>query len=784
VTSFLLGTRRDGVGSSAVRPDGEPKVLGQFNFSSDLHPEGALWGATVRSPHPRADIVSIDISSALAMPGVRCVLTHEDVPGRKTFGLIRADQPVLAFGTVRYQGEPVAIVAADDPERARRAVAAITVSYDVSEPVCDPERALCDASVLVHPAGNLVRHVAIRHGDIDRAFSEADLVVAGEYETGTQDQAFLGPESGLAVPGADGGVDLYVASQHIHADRAQIAACLGLPAEQVRVVLAGVGGAFGGREDVSMHIHACMLALRTGRPVTMMYAREESFLGHVHRHPSKVRVEHAVKRSGKILGVRVRLLLDGGAYTSMSPIVVVNACYFAAGTYAVDNVWIDGYAVYTNNPPNGAMRAFGLVQSCFAVESNMDRVARALRCDPVKLRIQNALEVGTVLPTGQAIDGPAPVRELLELLAKAPLPQAEVGEIDLRRLPGGVGNVTHGEGIRRGVGFALGMKAIGFSGGQDDTSTAQVVVSALGGEPVVEVRTAAAECGQGIVTVQAQIARSELGIDQVAVTQPDTSMADAGSSSASRQTWMTGGAVLGACQEVRRAMLEAAGAMLKRPPESLRLSDGAISEATSGECLLELAELLVDRDFEASYEYHHRRTESIDPETGQGNAHIAFAYAAHRAVVDVDVELGLVRVVELRTAQDVGKAINPLAVTGQIEGGTAQGLGLALMEEIQIVDGKVKNPSFTDYLIPTMLDMPPVVIELLELAHPDSPYGLNGVAELPNTSSTPAIINAVRDATNLELGRAPLRPDDIALAPLAATVVGGEFLLSKEETKT
>ena len=783
MSSVALRTRREVVGTSALRPDGEPKALGQFNFSSDLHPEGALWGTTVRSPHPRADIVSIDISRALAMPGVRCVLTHEDVPGRKTFGMRIADQPVLAMGTVRYQGEPVAIVAADDPERARRAARAITVTYEVLEPVCEPEGALSDGSERVHPAGNLVRHVAIRHGDIDRAFSEADLVVCGEYETGTQDQAFLGPESGLAVPGADGGIDLYASSQHIHEDREQIAASLGLAPEQVRVVLAGVGGAFGGREDLSMHLHACMLALRTGRPVAMMYGREESFFGHVHRHPSKVRVEHAVKRSGKILGVRVRLLLDGGAYTSTSQIVVANASYFAAGAYAVDNVWIDGYAVYTNNPPNGAMRGFGAVQSCFAVESNMDKVARALGCDPVQLRIDNALEEGTVLPTGQAVDGPIPVRELLELLVKAPLPDDD-GEIDLRRLPGGLGNVTHGEGIRRGVGYAVGMKAIGFSGGVDDTSTAHVVVSALGGEPVVEVRTAASECGQGIVTVQAQIARSELGIDQVAVAQPDTTMADAGSSSASRQTWMTGGAVLGACREVRRLMLEAAGARLNRSPDTLSLRDGVIEDAKTAEALLGLTDLLKEHDFEASFEYHHRPTQSIDPETGQGEAHIAYAFAAHRAVVDVDVELGLVRVVELRTAQDVGKAINPLAVTGQIEGGTAQGLGLALLEEIQIVDGKVKNPSFTDYLIPTMLDMPPVVIDLLELPHPDSPYGLNGVGEPPSLSSTPAIMNAVRDATGLELGRAPLRPDDIALSPLVAAGASSNSDLSKQEAKT
>jgi len=381
------------------------------------------------------------------------------------------------------------------------------------------------------------------------------------------------------------------------------------------------------------------------------------------------------------------------------------------------------------------------------------------------------MRTGTTLPTGQVVDGPAPVRDLLEMLQAAPMPAPDPDGLELRRLPGGVGNVTHGEGIRRGVGYALGMKAIGFSGGVDDTSTAHVVVSAVAGLPVVEVRTAAAECGQGIVTVVAQIARTELGLDQVAVAQADTSMPSAGSSSASRQTWMTGGAVLGACREVREQLCRRAAALLGRPAESMALVDGFVEDSSSHVKLVALGELLADCDVEATYEYHHRRTESIDPERGQGQAHIAFAYAAHRAVVDVDVELGLVRVVEILTAQDVGKAMNPLAVVGQIEGGTAQGLGLALLEEVQIVGGKVKNPSFTDYLIPTFLDVPPMRVQLLELPHPDSPYGLNGVGEPPNLSSTPAIMNAVRDATGLELARVPLRPDDIALGPAAAATV-------------
>ena len=587
-------------------------------------------------------------------------------------------------------------------------------------------------------------------------------MIEADLEVGTQDPAFLGPESGLAVPDGEGGVDLHVAAQWLHLDQLQVAASLGLPLEKVRLALGGVGGAFGGREDLSMHIHACMLALRTGRPVRMVYNREESFFGHVRRHPARARVELGAKRRRHLVFANVRLLLDGGAYTSTSKVVIANACYFAAGAYQVPDVRIDGYAVFTNNPPCGAMRGFGAVQACYAIESAIDRLAGALGIDPLELRLRNALVQGAMLPNGQPTDGPTPVRELLEHLRDLPMPpEPDGGPLDLRTLPGGLGNVTHGEGLRRGVGYALGMKAIGYSGGLDDYSTARVRLRVLNGTPVADVHSAAAECGQGIVTVQAQIVRTELGVEQVVVRQADTSIGDSGSSSASRQTWMTGGAVLGACEAVRDAVLAraAAGAGPAGRPDSSWPAAACTSrdDPTVG---VALADLLGDDVIDEEFEYHHRPTEPIDDERGQGAAHVAFAYAAHRAVVDVDTELGLVRVVELATAQDVGKAINPIAVEGQIEGGTAQGLGLALMEEVQIVDGRIRNPSFTDYLIPTILDMPPVTTKVFEFPHPDSPYGLNGVGEPPNLSSTPAIMNALRNATGLDLPRVPVRPTD------------------------
>ena len=712
-------TIRGGIGESLRRPDGIPKVTGEFAYSSDLWADTMLWGATLRSPHPRARIREIDIAPALALRGVRAVLTHEDVPGRKEYGLEIADQPVLAIDQVRYQGEPIAIVAADHPETARRAADRIEVDFEVLSPVTDPEAAF-DAEPL-HPSGNLLRHVHIEHGDPE---ATADVVVRGEYEVGMQDQAFLGPESGMAVPAEDGGVDLYVSTQWLHVDRDQVAASLDLPPDQVRITLAGVGGAFGAREDLSMQIHACLLALHTGKPVKMMYGREESFFGHVHRHPARMRYEHGATRDGRLVYVKARILLDGGAYASSSTAVCSNAASFACGPYEVPNALIDSYVVYTDNPPCGAMRGFGAVQACFAHEAQMDKLAAALDLDPVELRRRNAMTQGTALPTGAPIRSPAPVAELLERVRDRQLP----GSVD--GLPGGVANTTHGEGVRRGIGYAVGFKNVGYSEGFDDYSTARVRVSLVGGEPLVEVHTAAAEVGQGLVTVQEQIARQELGFERVVVLPADTQVGSAGSSSASRQTYMTGGAVKLAC-EAAREELERRGGSLEEPIDVTR-------------------------------EHHHRRTVPLDAK-GQGDAHVTFAFAAHRAVVDVDTELGLVRVVEIATAQDVGKAINPQAVEGQIEGGIAQGLGLALMEEIQVVDGEVRNASFTDYLIPTVLDMPPVSLDVLEMADPEAPYGLRGVGEPPTISSTPAIVSALRAATGAELRRVPVRPDDIAL---------------------
>jgi CO/xanthine dehydrogenase Mo-binding subunit len=726
------------VGESVARVDGIPKTTGEFAYSSDLVAAGMLWGHTVRSPHAHARIRGIDITEAVTMAGVHAVLTHEDVPGDKHYGLEFPDQPVLAIDRVRYFGEAVALVAAEHPEQARRAAAAIVVDYELLELVIDPERATEQEPIhpdrptaghgyLDDPRPNVIRSMVVRHGDPE---TTADVSVEGVYEVGTQDQAFLGPESGLAVPDGEGGVDIYVATQWLHVDRDQVAPCLALQPEQVRVHLGGVGGAFGGREDLSMQVHGALLALHTARPVKIVYTREESFTGHVHRHPARIWAEHRSTLDGRLVNVRMRILLDGGAYASSSTAVIANACAFACGPYRVDNALIEGTVVYSNNPPCGAMRGFGAVQTCFAHEAQMDRLAAALDIDPVELRLLNALEPGDVLPTGQTITGALPVAEVIRRAAALDPPEPEELPRDPMRLPGGSGNTTHGQGVRRGTGFAAGFKNICYSEGFDDSCAARVrLVPGVAGELRGEIHCAGAEVGQGVSSVVLQVARTELGIDDVVLAPGSTvGVGSAGSASASRMTWVAAGAVQLAC----RAALE----------EHRR---------TGGEVDVERV-------------YRHSRTWPLHPKTGQitdGPSHVSFACAAMRVVAEVDVELGLTRLVWIGTAQDVGKALNPQAVHGQIEGGTAQGIGLALMEEIQTSGGLITNASFTDYLIPTFLDVPPLVAELVEDPEPDAPYGLKGVGEPPTVVSTAAVVSALRAATGRELARVPVRPDDI-----------------------
>jgi len=642
------------------------------------------------------------------------------------------------------------------------------VDFELLEPLLDPEAAIDGSHPPIHPDGNVVRHQRIVCGDPE---ATGDIVVEGTYEIGMQDQAFLGLEAALAVPDpGGGGVELHVATQWLHEDRAQIAACLDLPVESVRLVLGGVGGAFGAREDISLQVHTCLLALRLGRPVKIAYSRAESFLGHVHRHPASIWMRHHATAAGEIVKIESRMVLDGGAYASTSSAVLINAVTHTQGPYRCANAVVDGYAVRTNHLPCGAMRGFGVVQACFAHESQMDRLAQACGLDPVEIRMLNAMRTGDRLITGQPVLNVAPVERCIRDTAALPLPDQPIGGhpnvgggLDVMKLPGGAGRTADRGDIVRGIGWGVAIKNLMYSEGFDDYATARCRLA----DGVATLKFATSEVGQGFVTIAPQIARTILGVEEVRLDRIDTQVGSAGSTSASRQTWMSGGAVDAACRTVRERLFEHIGRVHDVDPIRLAVDGTDIVDTVTG-WRLSVAEASGGIEFDETVEYRHPPTEELD-ENGQGNCHTAFAFVAHRAVVDVDPELGLVKVVQIATAQDVGRALNPLSVIGQIEGGIAQGLGLAVMEEIIQVDGVIRNGNFTDYLLPTFLDMPDVVATLIEEPDPHAPLGAKGVGEPPCISSTPAIVNAIRDAlrqidgVGRPLDRVPVRPADICL---------------------
>ena len=756
-TISSTGQRHGTLGTSASRPDGVAKVQGGFAFSSDMWADNMLWGATLRSPHPYARVLAIDVSGAYAIDGVATVVTAADVPGKLTYGLIVQDQPVFAAigDTVRYSGEPIAAVAADHPETCQRALAAIKVTYEVLTPVTDPEDCIAGVAEQIHPDGNIFRHQRIISGDTS---IEGVIQVEGEYEIGMQDQAFLGLESALAIPDSGGqGLEMYVATQWLHEDRKQIADCLNIPEENIRLVLGGVGGAFGAREDISLQVHTALLAMKAGRPVRISYGREESFYGHVHRHPAKIWMKHHADANGKIVKIESRMVFDGGAYCSTSPAVLINGITHTQGPYKCENAIVDGWAVRTNNPPCGAMRGFGVVQACFAHESQMEKLATAVGVSPVEIRLLNAMETGDRMITGQIMDSVAPVAQCIRETDAIPIPDPLENSADLRTIPGGTGLTAQPSNIRRGVGWGVSIKNLMYSEGFDDFSTARCRIS----NGVVTIKFATSEVGQGFTMLAQQIARTVLGVDEVILDTIDTQVGSAGSTSASRQTWMSGGAVQVACQAALAQLFDHVATKFEMTRSELEIDGTDIVDRLT-QRRVSVSDAISEIEIDCTEEYHHPPTEDLD-ENGQGNCHVAYAFVAHRAVVDVDPELGLIKVVQIATAQDVGRVLNPLAAMGQIEGGIAQGLGLAVMEEIIVKDGKVRNPSFTDYLLPTFLDAPTVEMVFIEEHEPKSPLGAKGIGEPPCISVTPAIANAIRQAVGRELPRVPIRPYDICL---------------------
>jgi len=712
------------IGASLPRPDALGKVTGATVYPADLVRPGMLHLQVVFAHRPHARIRSIDTSRALQHAGVVTVLTAADVP-HNPYGLIDADQPVLCGDVVRFEGDKVALVVAESKEAAVAGASLVTVAYDDLPAVTDARAALAAGAPLVHEhlGSNQLLHIPIRKGDVAQAFAEADVVLEDTFTTSWQEHAYLQPEAGIAFLDEQGRVVIETAGQWLHEDRRQIAEILQLPEEQVIVRYAAIGGAFGGREDLSIQHLLALATWKLKRPTALVWSREESMIAHHKRHPITIHCRWGAQKDGRINAVEAEVIADGGAYASTSTEVTKVATLFASGCYEIANIAVDGYAVYTNNIPCGAFRGFGAPQAQFASEVMVTRLAQALgrfAIDPVEMRRRNIYREGSIEPTQRPLPPGVSALPVLERCVEEARKRSGYGEPYQHPAP-------H---LRRGTGIACGMKNVGYSFGSREQATATVELSGEAELERAEVRIGAADVGQGSHLILRQIAAEVLGrrLEQVSLICDDSSEApNAGSASASRMTLMGGRAVRDAALAAR---------------EQWGSTD--------------------DYRVKATVQYRPPATTPLDPVTGAGTPNYCYGYAAQAVEVEVNMLTGQVQVLRIISVHDVGKAINRQQVEGQIEGCLAQALGYSLLEHFQVHDGHILTPYFSTYLLPTVLDMPTEIVPIiLELADPNGPYGARGVAEMPLVPFAPAVASAIHDATGVWLTELPMTPERV-----------------------
>ncbi len=724
------------IGRSLHRVDAVGKVTGKTPFPGDIDLEGQLWMKIRFSDRVHARIKSIDTSRAEAYPGVIRVFTARDVPVNE-YGLGIPDQPVLCgpgsgkegADIVRCIADQVALVVAETEEAAAAALPLIEIEYEDLPAVCDVLAAMQDGAPQLHAGypNNILCHYQIRHGDIEAGWRQAEVVVEGEYRTGYQEHAYLQPEAGLGFIDEEGRVAVIVAGQWVHKDREQVAHALGLPEEQIRIIYPAIGGAFGGREDMSVQIVLALAAWKLQRPVKIIWSREESIIGHHKRHPTIIRAKWGATRDGRVVAAEATIIGDSGAYAYTTPKVMGNAHLMVCGPYAIPNAKVDTYGVYTNNIPSGAFRGFGGPQACFAAEGQMNKLADALGMDPVELRLRNVLRddsitvVGTPLPPNVTLD---------KVLAEGAAQSGywNQGADGWRRAPA---PPPSGPNRRRGIGVAIGFKNVGFSFGAPEQNWATVEIHGNAEIERVVVRQAGADVGQGAHTVFRQMAAEGVGvpIELVELVGHDTAATgNSGSSSASRMTFMAGNAIKGAAELALQKWREE------------------------------------ERPAIATYQYVPPKTTPYDRETGRSNPNFAYGYMAQIADVEVDVETGHITVMRVISAHDVGKAINPQLIVGQVEGAVVQAVGYAVMENLISQDGRILNPYLSTYLIPTVLDIPHEVKPvILEYADPRGPWGARGMAEMPFITLAPAVAAALHDATGIWFDQIPLTPERVVM---------------------
>jgi CO/xanthine dehydrogenase Mo-binding subunit len=732
------------VGRSEKRVDAAGKVTGKTLFPGDINMPNQAYMKILFAGRPHAIICRLDTSGAEAHPGVIAVFTAKDVPVNE-YGLIMPDQPVLCgpgstkayADRVRFIGDQVALVVAESETIAAEALKLINVEYEDLPVVQDAVQAMADSSTLLHPdrGSNIFCQYRIRKGDVKKALAEADVVVEGEYHTPPQEHAYLQPEAGLAYFDDEGRVTVNVAGQWTHEDQEQIAHALGLPLDKVRVIYSAIGGAFGGREDMSVQIVLALASWRLQqrgieRPVKVIWSREESILGHHKRHRYVIRTKWGATKDGKLTAATCEVIQDGGAYAYTSTKVLGNSTLMCTGPYEIPNVEVDAYSVYTNHIPGGAFRGFGGPQGAFAAEGQINKLAEALGMDPVEIRLRNVLTEGALLSVGTPLPEGVSIGKVVEECAEhSGWKRGPKGWLRPSSEKLGTPQESH---LRRGVGFACAFKNVGFSFGAPEQNTAIIELHGEGKIEEAVLRHAAAEVGQGAHTAMAQMVADalDLPITRIRLVMSDTAVTeDSGSASASRMTFMAGNAIRGAAKD----------ALEKWHTE--------------------------ERPAVGEYQYRPPPTTPLDPKTGKSEPNFSYGYVAESVSVEVDTETGHIRLLDVICADDVGRAVNPQLVQGQIEGAVVQAAGYAVLEDFQEQGGEVRTAHLSTYLIPTVRDIPERVESvILEYPDPIGPWGARGMGEMPFLPLPPALAAAVRDAIGIWFDSFPLTPERVLKA--------------------
>ncbi|PIX23237.1 MAG: aldehyde oxidase [Deltaproteobacteria bacterium CG_4_8_14_3_um_filter_45_9] len=727
------------VGIEIPKVDVIEKALGEAKYGADLPFRGPLHLKVLRSPKPHAKIVRIEMDEALRVPGVEGVFTAKDIPGKNLVGTINKDQPILASGRVRYIGDPVALIAAKTEEVAEEAVKKLVVVYEDLPSVFHPEEALQPYAPLIHEKGNLLLEFHVIKGDVQRGFKEAEVIVEETYTTTWVDHAYLEPDAGISYLDEEGRITVVCPTQNVHYDQKEMASALSLPLDQVRVIQCATGGGFGGRLDITVQCLLALAVFHLKKPVKIIYSREEVFQVTSKRHPLRIRYKSGAKKDGTLTAVEVDILGDTGAYASYGATVAIRSAVHATGPYQVPNVKVRSRMVYTNNPWSGAMRGFGVPQMAFAHESQMDLLAQALKMDPIEIRLKNSLRVGSETATGQTLMASVGIGETLKKV-KEWRDRGAISKNDSKK-----------PFIKKGIGIGSMWYGIGNTG-IANPSTAQMEI---GPDGEIRLFTGVADIGQGSDTILLQIASEGIGISlkEIRLIRADTALTtDAGATSASRQTYISGNAILSAIKNLKQEAIKEASQLLNLDEKDLFFEEGKVKSRTCLTTSIPIKEVAkrCGKILKGEGRFDPETTR-LDPETGQGAPYATYAFATHLAEVEVDTETGKVKVNRVIASHDVGKAIHPMNVIGQIMGGVAMGTGFALMEEF--VPGE--TTSFVNYLIPTSKDIPEVIPIIVEEEEPTGPFGAKGVGEPALIPSAPAILNAIADAIGQRIYHLP-----------------------------